>query len=457
MSFLGAVASSVRQVLARYTADVSLPCLIIGAGNFTVPSVLRSGGYTGSISACDVTLYTSALGAYLSGWSLDAREREDCPEHLRGLLRTGAAVELAASISLLLDLREVWQAKNPWQERQVEHSRAAWDALMERTIVKLEAYKGHIGEIDYQARDGFDLLAASDNAHTVFAFPPTYKAGYEKLEALLRAVVDWTPPPYKEMTDKSLELFESIARFDAYYVVLEKELPEVYAILGKPSAILPRGRGRTTTVIAKSASKVVVRCNAKTAPIAPIWPPDAPVTGTETPGFTPISRAQSLRLNELYLARRIDYYEGGVDACLAFTLNGKVVGKADIIRTSQGQWKLPPDNAAGDTPFYIMCDLAVASDVERRLAKLVLCLLGSIEVKSWLDAKLCARFGWALTTAFSAGPVSMKYRGVFDLYSRKQDKKTGQFALNYFCPLGTGTLAERFALWCKKFSNTLKK
>ena len=91
MSFIGAVAPSVRRVLAQYAADVHLPCLIIGAGNFTVPSVLRSAGFAGTITACDVTLYTSALGAYLSGWTLEAREREDCPEHLRGLLRTGFA------------------------------------------------------------------------------------------------------------------------------------------------------------------------------------------------------------------------------------------------------------------------------------------------------------------------------------------------------------------------------
>lgn len=44
MSFIGAVATSVRQVLAQYAKDVHLPCLIVGAGNFTVPSVLRSAG-----------------------------------------------------------------------------------------------------------------------------------------------------------------------------------------------------------------------------------------------------------------------------------------------------------------------------------------------------------------------------------------------------------------------------
>ena len=43
MSFIGAVATSVRQVLAQYAKDVHLPCLIVGAGNFTVPSAARSG------------------------------------------------------------------------------------------------------------------------------------------------------------------------------------------------------------------------------------------------------------------------------------------------------------------------------------------------------------------------------------------------------------------------------
>ena len=98
-----------------------------------------------------------------------------------------------------------------------------------------------------------------------------------------------------------------------------------------------------------------------------------------------------------------------------------------------------------------MCDLAVASDVEKRLAKLVLLLLTSREVKEWVDAKLNKRVGWVITTAFTKGPVSMKYRGCFQLYSRKQDKKTGQYALNYYAPFGARTLAESFTLWKKKY------
>ena len=111
-------------------------------------------------------------------------------------------------------------------------------------------------------------------------------------------------------------------------------------------------------------------------------------------------------------------------------------------------WNLPP-NPEGDGQIYLLCDLAVPSACERRLAKLVLLLLSSTEVRDWLNAKLNLRLGWVATTAFSAGPVSMKYRGVFELYSRKQEK-SGSYKLNYYRRF-TGTLAENFALWLKKY------
>lgn len=255
MSFIGAVAASVRQVLADSARSLSWPCLVIGAGNFTVPSVLRSAGFSGQITACDVSLYSSALGAYLSGQELPVRERQDVPAHLAGLLRPGSPAVLAASIALLMDLREVWQAKNPYQERVVNNYRRLWDSLLEKTLEKLGRFKEHLGPISYQVRDGFDLLKNSSREQAVFAFPPTYKGGYERLERLLGAVAEWEPPIYQEMSDKDLELYELIAEFPAYYVVLEKDLPDVYAILGEPTAVLPRSRDKLTYIIAREGKK----------------------------------------------------------------------------------------------------------------------------------------------------------------------------------------------------------
>ena len=195
MSFIGAVASSVRQALALYVEEIDLPVLLVGAGNFTVASVLRSAGYSGSITACDVSLYTSAIGAYLADQPFQISEKEDCPEQLQGLLCMDTIVDTVASIALLYDLRDVWQCKNPYQERIIKQYRSKWPELMKGTTEKLLAYKEHIGTIDYQARDGFDLLEESNQASTVFAYPPTYKQGYEKLEKLLRASINWEAPP----------------------------------------------------------------------------------------------------------------------------------------------------------------------------------------------------------------------------------------------------------------------
>lgn len=452
MSFIGAIASPVRQVMARYAQTVTLPALIIGAGNFTVPSVLRSGGFTGRITACDVTLYTSALGAYLGNWHLPVSEKSDVPEHLKGLLRPDTPETLAASVALLMDLHEVWQVKNPWQTRMIDVYRQRWDDLLDTTLGKLATFKEHVSPVEYQARDGFSLLDEHVPAHAVFASPPTYKGGYERLESLFKVIADWQPPSYREMTDKKLDLYERIASFDAYYVVLEKDIPEVYPILGKPVAVLPRGQGRSIYVHARAAKAVVIRKHVKTSTVGPIWKADDPVTGKETPGFAVITRPQSQRLNELYLSKRIDYSEGAADISIVLTLDGKVIGKADFVKKVTGQWTLPDDTP----PLYLRCDLAVPS-CEKRLSKLVLLLMQAKEVKAIIDAKLMHRFGWIVTTAFSSGPASMKYRGAFTLHNRKERKKEKIYALNYYANLGEYTLVDLFYLWIKKYKRKGEK
>lgn len=115
MSFLGSIAGPLRKVLAAYASEISVPVLLPCAGNFTVGAALRSGGYKGRITGCDITLYTTALGAYLAGHDLEIREKEDCPEHLKGFLDFSNMAHLAASVSIMLDLRQVWQSKNAWQ------------------------------------------------------------------------------------------------------------------------------------------------------------------------------------------------------------------------------------------------------------------------------------------------------------------------------------------------------
>lgn len=133
MSFLGSIAGPLRRVLAAYADEITVPVLLPCAGNFTVGAALRSGGYMGRITGCDITLYTSALGAYLAGERLPVVEREDCPEHLRGLLDCSDPARLAASVAIMLDLRQVWKAQNVWHRRVLANWRRNWPMLMEKS------------------------------------------------------------------------------------------------------------------------------------------------------------------------------------------------------------------------------------------------------------------------------------------------------------------------------------
>jgi hypothetical protein len=185
-----------------------------------------------------------------------------------------------------------------------------------------------------------------------------------------------------------------------------------------------------------------LRKEAKSAPLGPVLAPDRPITGGESPSLAVLSLPQSLRMNELFLSARIDYFTGGVGLSVAFLLDGQAIGKADFAPSTH-QWKLPQPGPM----LYLMCDLAVPHR-EKRLAKLVLTLLLSREVKELVDRRWMERFRYVITTAFSDHPVSMKYRGLFKLHKRTEQE--GGFALNYYAPFGEHSLAEGLEFWRNK-------
>ncbi len=126
------------------------------------------------------------------------------------------------------------------------------------------------------------------------------------------------------------------------------------------------------------------------------------------------------------------------------------LGKADFkLGKGNAEWALPEPGRQ----IYQQSDLAVPSEAEPRLSKLVLMLIQSHEVKRLLEEKIPEDWTWAITTAFSRHPVSMKYRGIYKLHKRLDGSEHGGYRLNYYGRLGRWSLAEAYAEWLKKFHN----
>lgn len=449
MSFLGSIAAPLRRVLASYASDISVPVLLPCAGNFTVGAALRSGGYQGRIIGCDITLYTSALGSYLADKTLAAELREDMPEHLRGFLDLSTPARFAASVSLMLDLRQVWQCKYLWHRRVLSGYRENWPRLMDKTLEKLGAYHQHLAQgrgFDYVPMDAVKFLDAHGPDHAVFIDPPTFGSqDYIRQEKMLAASVTWQAPDYQEISFKDLEIYRKITSFREWMIVMERPLPDVEKLLGEPVAVVHKGRNSITYAYAGHSKKcVITRSYMASSSPGPIFPGDLKLTGREQPGVTLLSHKQTVRMNELFMSMRVDYALAAIILSLGLCLDKRIIGKLDF-RISTLTWKLPPGYQ-----IYQQSDLAVPS-VEKRLSKLILLFAQSHEVKKLCDDAFKEDCRWTTTTAFSRNPVSMKYRGIYKLHKRLEGEGMEKYRLNYYAPLGQWSMQEAYDLWLKKY------
>jgi hypothetical protein len=104
----------------------------------------------------------------------------------------------------------------------------------------------------------------------------------------------------------------------------------------------------------------------------------------------------------------------------------------------------------GFCDIYMVSDFAVQSSVPR-LSKLVLVCILSTEVADILEQKLARKVRSIGTTAFTDKPVSMKYRGLFDLHSRKEGR------LNYLGEAGKWSLQQALTWWQKTQQKQLSR
>ena len=245
-----------------------------------------------------------------------------------------------------------------------------------------------------------------------------------------------------------MPIYEQITSFREWMIIMERPLPEIEKILGEPVAVVHKGRKSITYAYAgHSRRRIVTRGYLPSRSPGPIFPGDRVLTGTEKPGLVLLDKKQTVRMNELFMSARVDYFLADVALSIGLCLDGRIIGKLDFNLTKH-EWALPEPGHQ----IYQRSDLAVPS-VETRLAKLVLMMCQSHEVKQLIDATFKDDVRYAVTTAFSMHPVSMKYRGVYKLHKRLEGEKGEGFRLNYYGELGLWSLDEAYALWWKKFHN----
>jgi hypothetical protein len=427
--FIGSINRYMRAVLETAAgAWKGLPVYVACSGNFTVERILARCG-VGAIHSNDVSIYSCALGWHLAGQAVPYKVKEQAGEFawLADYMDPGPAT--IATLLLAGEMLKVG-GDNAYARRMREEYRRKWPQLHAKTVERVKKATAGMSIASYFAGDCREFLAGADKGAVCISFPPTYKGGYERLYKKLDAIFDWPKPSYQVFSPEDFEQFSQTVRsFGHWMISSDTEQPALAgqhvatvqtSLLSKPVFMYSDGAPHRLATARQQVGQNH-------------WAPRTD-EAVEPIQVTRIDAKVMNAIRSQYLAQHITPCDAPRN--YAVLSAGKLIGAFSF---ALPRGPLPCD-------LYLLSDFAVRPTPHKRLSKLILACVVSKEVQADLEQWLCARIRTLGTTAFTDKPVSMKYRGMFDVHSRTEGK------VNYLGHAGRWNLQEGFQWWTANHS-----
>ncbi|MFJ2203200.1 hypothetical protein [Streptomyces violaceusniger] len=434
--FQGTIPGPMRAIV-RETAgswprgEVYVPC----CGNFTIERSVAGMGF--ALHSSDVSIYTTAIGRWLTRQPVGIRLREESTEHLgwlAGFLDDG--VGTVATLMLGTRFLASVGREGLWHERVVRSYREQWEAKHAETVQRLS--RSDVELASYEVEDVRSWLQKVPRDAPVCSFPPFYGGGYEKLYEPLNEHFVWDAQEYQPLSDADVvDVLGAITDRPYWLTASNHDVPDLHPYLRGVIKATPRAA--PFYVYASEAPTRIV------TPRQPIEPVKAPRLrrGDELVGPIKLAMLKPGQFNALrsrYLNPRIA--PGAANLAVAVKDGvGRILGVFALAPSSY-----TPDEA------YLLSDFAVAPTDYPRLSKLVVLAATSSEAQLMCQRAFSRRIRAVSTTAFSNNPVSMKYRGLLRLTKRGPSNEDGwKFQLQYQGAMGEHSLAEALEKWAKRW------
>jgi hypothetical protein len=429
VSFIGSINAETRKWLGNNGPAFDGREVWVGcSGAFTVEQILSRYAPKARIRGNDVSLYSSALGAYLAGQPFNLTVKEEKFAWLEPYLIDVEA--RAATVMVLFEVLKYEKADNLFKRRHWAHYLNNFQGFHQATVARLRERKQEVRLEAYTTRDIFDLLDEIPKDAVAIAFLPTYAGGYERMFKRLEEIFDWDRPDYALIDeDRKKRILTRMTERDYLYLD-DREwqgLPLVAAV--RKARMKPVFIYSNMAALRKGVLKQ--QRHAEFVPFARLGDedeirPDSKLT------LTPTTNRVVNYYRDVYLSKGVGIPADG-EVPLVAAVDGKVFGFLIYSRMQGG----------GDV--YLLADFVVNSIRYRRLAKLLLLTTQTREVRRLLEEKFLLEIPKCRTMVFTDKPVSMKYRGLYKLARRDPGK------LVYETEMGILDLSEVIPLWLKKF------
>lgn len=449
--FQGTLPHKAIKIIGNIVKEWDVPRVYVGcSGNFTIERSI-SNILDCKITSNDVTIYSSNIGRYFSGQNLDELKIKneyngEC-NFMRDYMNTDT--EKVATMMLASDILPYSLEENAYCERMLKGYKEQFPRMHADLCKRLEDMKTNIDS--FYHGDVMKMLDEIPEDCGFISFPPFFKGGYEKMWKEIEDFFEYTEPDY-EMFDPDVHIAEfchKVNRLQNFVIGTERPVEELKEFF---SGTLNTGPNKIIYFYSKTEQKHYVRQGARATHAKPIVRIGENDKITENIMIKPITLDQFSELRSLYLSVNVTKV-GTPSASYGLFCDGKLFG----VFAFSNSFMLTGSEKLERPTIYLLTDFAISPTCEKNLSKLVLYCVLSKEAKFLAEKVIGKRAKTITTNAFSKNPVSMKYRGLFELYGRRElDKdengKVKKWNLSYGAPMGQWTLKEGYKLWRQKSS-----
>jgi len=425
--FVGSVpCSSVEQITRVVPFDEWSEVYIGCSGSFRVDRAIKERYPKVRVHSNDVSLLSCGLGALATDATF--------PLRFRGRLafveeEVGSFFDRVAAVLVALEMAR-HKGSNAHAAAHFRHYRENFGRYLGSAKETLTRFLDGLAIDTFTPGDFRAQTApAAEAGGGIAAFPPTYKGGYERLYRFVEENAEWPAPAYDVWDPGELEAW--IAELERlgvrYCVIADRALPGL-----SPVTVYRSPSNKPVYAYADGAASSVRRKGYRSVPFR-YTPVDAAALGPKAEvKIVPAASEHMNFLKDRYLAKGIAHVTGMMNFLVY--LDGRLAGGFIFARDKTGR----------QDRVYMLSDFALAR--ARRLSKLIAMLATCRAVIRAVERKLLIRVDRIYTTAFTDRPVSMKYRGIFDLV----DRKPGM--LNYASPIREQTPGDIYRDWFRRYA-----
>lgn len=449
MMFVGAIPRETCEQIARVTDFTTVDdAYVCCSGSFRFEHALAKMAPELRVHSNDVSALSCALGWYAAGKPVPFRFVRELAFIQEAIGENADRLDVVAGLTLALRMCH-FRGHSRYVQEQTRHHHENAATYIGRAREKLQAYLAGMKVESFFGGDFREhARAAVTERSMVFAWPPVIRGDYEKFYSLIHNNVEWSSPAYDVFDPKTLgSWMDTLAERGTRYVVCCYTDLSAKGGHHKPVAVYTKGRSKAVFTYSNVAQRSSVRKALSNAEPFRYKLPD--VTKLREDSLVQVVAIDSKRMNhikDVFQLPGLVHTDG--DMRFLVFVDGMLLG-GFVYRKWSAKAQIADPRVTAGTTIYVLSDFSTTR--EGRVSKLIALLASGRQQTQQFDRHAIQRTKMVFTTAFANNPISMKYRGIYELYSRKPLEAGGwKYQLNYMREVDSGSNDDIYGAWYHK-------